>query len=78
MQRALRMCAESAKLWAEYFRMELLYAAKLHTRRKVLGLEAGAGGRLAAAGGFLSFRGWRPTCWGIGCSLNTGQQRGCA
>ena len=49
MQRALRMCAESAKLWAEYFRMELLYAAKLHTRRKVLGLEAFAGGRVAAA-----------------------------
>ena len=43
MQRALRMCAESALLWAQYFRMELLYAAKLHTRRSVLGLEAAAG-----------------------------------
>lgn len=43
MQRVIRMCAPSAKLWAEYFRMELLHAAKLHTRRSVLSLEALAG-----------------------------------
>ncbi|CAL8463055.1 g2589 [Coccomyxa elongata] len=38
MQRGLRMCPGKADLWAEYFRMELLYAHTLRTRRKVLGI----------------------------------------
>ncbi len=43
MQRGLRMCPGSADLWAEYFRMELLYAHTLRTRRKILGIaSAGA------------------------------------
>ena len=43
MQRALRICPHEALLWGEYFRMELLYAAKLHARRKVLGLVPAEG-----------------------------------
>ncbi|KAI8101795.1 hypothetical protein M9434_006861 [Picochlorum sp. BPE23] len=38
MQRGLRMCKNDPCLWAEYFRMELLYAARLGARRQVLGL----------------------------------------
>eukprot|EP00232_Nephroselmis_pyriformis_P022377 CAMPEP_0182871328 /NCGR_PEP_ID=MMETSP0034_2-20130328/11054_1 /TAXON_ID=156128 /ORGANISM="Nephroselmis pyriformis, Strain CCMP717" /LENGTH=338 /DNA_ID=CAMNT_0025003873 /DNA_START=81 /DNA_END=1094 /DNA_ORIENTATION=- len=47
MQRGLRMCKGSERLWLEYFRMELLYAHKLETRRKILDLTMdtiGAGG----------------------------------
>lgn len=36
MQRGLRMCKTHAALWAEYFRMELLYAQKLTQRRALL------------------------------------------
>lgn len=38
MQRGLRACPKSASLWVDYFRLELLFAAKLHARRRVLGL----------------------------------------
>jgi U3 small nucleolar RNA-associated protein 6 len=38
MQRGLRMCPGSAELWAEYFRLELLYAHTLRMRRKILGI----------------------------------------
>lgn len=38
MQRGLRMCPGNADLWAEYFRLELLFAQTLRTRRKVLGI----------------------------------------
>lgn len=38
MQRGLRMCKGIPALWHEYFRMELLYAARLYARREVLGL----------------------------------------
>ena len=38
MQRGLRMCKEAPSMWHEYFRMELLYAARLVARRQVLGL----------------------------------------
>jgi len=38
MQRGLRMCPGSAELWAEYFRMELLYAHTLCKRREILGI----------------------------------------
>lgn len=40
MQRGLRMCKASRQLWLEYFRMELMYAHKLRTRRHILGLDA--------------------------------------
>lgn len=40
MQRGLRMCKTSHQLWLEYFRMELMYAHKLRTRRRILGLDA--------------------------------------
>ncbi|KAL2613971.1 hypothetical protein R1flu_025663 [Riccia fluitans] len=40
MQRGLRMCPRSEKLWIEYFRMELTYIQKLKARRAVLGLNA--------------------------------------
>lgn len=39
MQRGLRMCKGAQQLWLEYFRMELMYAHKLRTRRHVLGLD---------------------------------------
>jgi U3 small nucleolar RNA-associated protein 6 len=38
MQRGIRMCKDVPSLWHEYFRMELLYAARLVARRQVLGL----------------------------------------
>lgn len=40
MQRGLRMCPGSVQLWAEYFRLELLYAHTLRMRRKILGIAA--------------------------------------
>ena len=46
MQRGLRVCPQEALLWGEYLRMELLYAAKLQTRRQVLGLEPADGATL--------------------------------
>ena len=36
MQTGIRMCGGDARLWVEYFRMELLYAARLVARRQVL------------------------------------------
>eukprot|EP00941_MAST-03F_sp_MAST-3F-sp1_P002139 g2139.t1 len=42
LQRALRVNAESKKLWYEYFRLELLYINKMAGRRQKLGLEDGA------------------------------------
>ena len=39
MQKGIRMCKNEKVLWIEYFRMELLYAARLAARRSVLGLE---------------------------------------
>jgi U3 small nucleolar RNA-associated protein 6 len=38
MQRALRACPASAGLWADYFGLEVAYAATLRERRSVLGL----------------------------------------
>jgi U3 small nucleolar RNA-associated protein 6 len=62
MQRALRACPASAGLWADYFGLEVAYAATLRERRAVLGLalppvgdaaeaEADADAAGAAAGG---------------------------
>lgn len=63
MQRGLRMCKEAPAMWHEYFRMELLYAARLVARRQVLGLaldngnaaegEDGAEGDASAAAAAL-------------------------
>lgn len=39
MQRGLRNCPTDLRLWAEYFDMELLYAAKLRARRAALGIQ---------------------------------------
>ncbi|KAK9868819.1 hypothetical protein WJX84_006213 [Apatococcus fuscideae] len=40
LQRGLRICPNSTHLWLENFRLELLYAHQLRTRRQVLGLQA--------------------------------------
>ena len=42
MQTGIRMCKNDPALWMEYFRMELLYAARLGARRHVLGLSESA------------------------------------
>lgn len=39
MQQGLRFCKSSEKLWLEYFKLELLYIAKIAGRRKILGLD---------------------------------------
>ena len=39
MQQGLRMCKQDEAMWAEYFRLELLYVHRLRQRRKVLGLD---------------------------------------
>lgn len=39
MQRGLRFNPQSAYLWLEYMRLELIYIAKLLARRKILGIE---------------------------------------
>ena len=38
MQRGLRFCKHSKELWLEYFKLELIYMAKIATRRKILGI----------------------------------------
>jgi U3 small nucleolar RNA-associated protein 6 len=40
MQRGLRFCQGSRTMWLEYARLEMLYIAKIHTRREVLGITA--------------------------------------
>jgi U3 small nucleolar RNA-associated protein 6 len=42
MQQGLRMCKQDEAMWAEYFRLELLYVHRLRQRRKVLGLDVPA------------------------------------
>ena len=39
MMRGLRNCKTSERLWQEYFKLELIYAARLKRRREVLGLD---------------------------------------
>ncbi|KAK9828324.1 hypothetical protein WJX74_008746 [Apatococcus lobatus] len=41
LQRGLRICPNSIPLWLETFRLELLYAHQLRSRRHVLGLDPG-------------------------------------
>jgi U3 small nucleolar RNA-associated protein 6 len=38
MQRGLRFCKSSKKLWLEYGKLEMIYIAKIAARRKILGL----------------------------------------
>lgn len=38
MQRGLRFCKNSKKMWLEYAKLEILYIAKIAARRKVLGI----------------------------------------
>ena len=38
MQRGLRFCKHSKELWLEYLKLELIYMAKIATRRKILGI----------------------------------------
>lgn len=40
LQRGLRFCKAERRLWMEYMRLELVYLAKLATRRKILGIDA--------------------------------------
>lgn len=40
MQQGIRMCKGDESIWVEYYRLELLYVAKLRARREVLGLDA--------------------------------------
>lgn len=39
MQRGLRFCKSSKKLWVHYGKLELIYIAKLVARRRILGLD---------------------------------------
>ena len=39
MQRGLRFCQHSGKLWLEYGRLEMIYIAKIVGRRQILGLD---------------------------------------
>lgn len=43
MQQALRVCKTDQQLWLEYFRLELIYTQKLHSRRAVLGIQQDQG-----------------------------------
>jgi U3 small nucleolar RNA-associated protein 6 len=39
MQRGLRFCKNSKKMWLEYAKLEILYIAKIAARRRVLGID---------------------------------------
>ncbi|KAI9773425.1 MAG: U3 snoRNP protein [Geoglossum simile] len=39
MQRGLRFCRASRSLWIEYAKLEMIYVAKIATRRQILGLD---------------------------------------
>ena len=82
MQRGLRMCPGDARLWAEYFRLELLYAQTLRTRRKVLGIDAavGDGGEhfpycMCVTGGSLCRPGLLQTALVAGCDWGAASSR---
>lgn len=42
MQRGLRFCKNSKDLWLQHFRLELNWIAKIHARRRILGIEEDA------------------------------------
>lgn len=39
MQRGLRFCKNSKNMWLEYVKLEMIYIAKVATRRRILGLD---------------------------------------
>ncbi|KAL8856935.1 MAG: hypothetical protein Q9178_006524 [Gyalolechia marmorata] len=39
MQRGLRFCSHSKRLWCEYLKLEMIYIAKISARRRILGLD---------------------------------------
>lgn len=39
MQRGLRFCKGKRKIWIQYARLEMMYIAKIHARREILGIE---------------------------------------
>ncbi|KAF6219296.1 hypothetical protein HO133_005121 [Letharia lupina] len=41
MQRGLRFCGSSEKLWIEYARLEMIHVSKIAGRRRILGLDGG-------------------------------------
>lgn len=42
MQRGLRFCKNAKELWLQHFRLELNWIAKIHARRRILGIEGDA------------------------------------
>ncbi|KAL9638293.1 MAG: hypothetical protein Q9204_001552 [Flavoplaca sp. TL-2023a] len=40
MQRGLRFCNRSKRLWSDYLKLEMLYIAKISARRQILGLNS--------------------------------------
>jgi U3 small nucleolar RNA-associated protein 6 len=48
MQRGLRFCKSSKKMWLEYAKLEILYIAKIAARRKVLGIDGNRTNETAA------------------------------
>ncbi len=68
MQRGLRLCKADAQLWVDYFRLELLYAHTLRTRRKVLGVDAARGEHTGAADQARSVCSFGCPCAGAGNS----------
>lgn len=42
MQRGLRFCKNSNRLWLQDFRLELMWIAKIHARRHILGIQKSA------------------------------------
>ena len=39
MQRGLRLCGDSEKLWVEYAKLEMMYISKIAARKRILGLD---------------------------------------
>jgi U3 small nucleolar RNA-associated protein 6 len=48
MQRGLRFCKNSKKMWLEYAKLEILYIAKIAARRRVLGIDGNRTSEAAA------------------------------
>lgn len=44
MQRGLRFCKNSKKIWLEYVKLEMLYIAKIAARREILGIGSSRSG----------------------------------
>jgi U3 small nucleolar RNA-associated protein 6 len=48
MQRGLRFCKNSKKMWLEYAKLEILYIAKIAARRRILGIDGNRTSETAA------------------------------